>query len=47
MKRKLIRVAFIGLGVGLMAYGFTEGMQWYRLAAVTIGGAFLGARKWI
>jgi len=42
MKQKLIRTALIVVGIIALSYGFTEGMEWHRLASCMIGGLCIG-----
>lgn len=42
MKRKLNRTALIAIAIIALSYGFTEGMEWHRLASVIIGGLCIG-----
>lgn len=42
MKQKLIRTALVAVSIVALSYGFTEGMEWHRIASCMIGGLCIG-----
>ena len=42
MKKDVIKVIWIIVAIAAFAHGFTDGMEWHRIAACMIGGMSLG-----
>jgi hypothetical protein len=42
MKLKLIRTTLVAIAIIALSYGFTEGMEWHRLASCILGGLCIG-----
>lgn len=43
MGKKLVKLGLLILATVALCYGFSEGMEWHRIAAVMIGGLCLGS----
>lgn len=42
MKRLFLKILLVLLGILLISYGFTKGMEFDKLASVFLGGALIG-----
>ena len=42
MKKGIIKAVLIIVAILLLTHGFTEGMEWHRIASVIGGGMILG-----
>ena len=40
--KKRYSIPLVIIGIVLLVFGFTEGMEWYRLLSLVIGGMCLG-----
>ena len=43
MKRLYLKILLIILGITLLSYGFTEGMELDKLLTVFLGGSLIGS----